>query len=293
MRRKEATVEAVPPSAEALIAARLDLLDPAELAVLQRAAVVGRLFSRSAVEDLSPAHDLAVGEHLLGLAHTRASSTGGADGYRFHHVLVRDVAYASLPKAERSELHERLADWLDERGEPDELVGYHLEQAYRLRAELGRPDGRARRLAADAGGRLGAAGIEAWKRGDAPAAVNLLGRATELLPERDSVRLELCCELGLALLTAGEHARAKTTFAATIRTAAVAGDRRIELRARLELAYIRLYSDPEARADEVLDAAAQALPAFEMLEDHRSLGRAWQTLSFVHGLMHCRHVSSS
>jgi DNA-binding SARP family transcriptional activator len=285
-------VEAVPHSAEALIAARLDLLEPAELAVLQRAAVVGRLFSRSAVEELSPPENPAVGELLTELAE-KSLVRRRRGGFRFHHVLVRDVAYASLPKTERAKLHERLADWLDEWREPDELVGYHLEQAYRLRAELGRIDGRARRLATDAGGRLGAAGIEAWKRGDAPAAVNLLGRASELLPEQSSARLVLCCELGLALLSAGEHARAKTTFLSAIDSAAAAGDRRLELRARLELAYIRLYSDPEAQADEVVGAAAKALPTFEVLEDHRSLGRAWQMLSFVHGLMHCRHVSAA
>jgi tetratricopeptide (TPR) repeat protein len=280
-------VDVVPPSAEALIAARLDLLDPPELAVLQRAAVVGRLFSRSAVEDLSQAPDLPVGDQLLGLAgkglvHRRRG------GFRFHHVLVRDVAYASLPKAERSELHERLADWLDERGEPDELVGYHLEQAYRLRAELGRIDGRARRLAADAGWRLGAAGIDAWKRGDTPATVNLLTRATALLPEHDSNRTELCCELGLALRTAGDFPHAEETLVAAIETAAAAGDRRLGLRARLELAYVRLFSDPEGRANELLDVAAQALPVFEAVEDDRSLGRAWLTLSFVHGSMHLR-----
>ena len=159
-------VDVVPSSAEALIAARLDRLEPVELAVLQRAAVVGRLFSRSAVEELSPPRDSAVGELLRGLAE-KGFVRRRRGGFRFHHVLVRDVAYASLPKTERAQLHERLADWLDEWHEPDELVGYHLEQAYRLRAELGRIDGRARRLATDAGGRLGAAGIEAWKRGDA------------------------------------------------------------------------------------------------------------------------------
>jgi DNA-binding SARP family transcriptional activator len=285
-------VDVVPPSAEALIAVRLDLLEPGERSVLQRAAVVGRFFSRRAVEDLSPAHDLAVGEFLRhlaekGLVHRRRG------GFRFHHVLVRDVAYASLPKTERAGLHERLADWLDERGETDELVGYHLEQAYRLRTELGLLSGRARRLAADAGGRLGAAGIGAWKRGDAPAAVNLLGRASELLPERGSVRLELCCELGLALRTAGELSRAEEALVATVETAASAGDRRNELRAQLELAYLRLFSDPEGRADELLDVAAQALPVFEAIEDERSLGRAWLMLAFVHGLMHYRHGAAA
>src|SRR4029077_7225775 len=107
---------------------------------------------------------------------------------------------------------------------------FHLEQAYRLLAELGRLDGHARRLATDAGTRLGTAGIEAWKRGDAPATVNLLGRATGLLPERDSYRLELCCELSLALLTTGELRQATETLAAAAETAADAGDRRLELR---------------------------------------------------------------
>jgi DNA-binding SARP family transcriptional activator len=282
-------LDVVPPSADALIAARLDLLDPEERAVLQRAAVVGRFFSSAAVRDLSSAAEMpAVTECLFGLAqkglvHRRRG------GFRFHHVLVRDVAYASLPKAERAELHERLADWLDERGELDELVGYHLEQAYRQRSELGQVGGRERRLAADAGGRLGLAGIEAWKRGDTPAAINLLGRATALLPEHDSLRLELCCELGLALRTAGELARAEERLDAAVEAAAAAGDRRLELRAGLELAYVRLFSDPEGRADELLDIAAKALPVFEAVEDHRSLGRTWLTLSFVHGLMHCRH----
>jgi DNA-binding SARP family transcriptional activator len=285
-------LDAVPPSAEALIAARLDLLQPEERAVLQRAAVIGRLFSRGAVEDLSPPSDLAaIGDCILGLAE-KSLVRRRRNGFRFHHVLVRDVAYGSLPKTERGVLHERLADWLDEYSEADELVGYHLEQAHRLRVELGRIDGRARRLAADAGGRLGAAGIAAWKRGDAPAAVNLLGRATGLLPDRDSFRLELCCELSLALLTVGELRRANETLATAAIAAADSGDRRLELRARLELAYLRLFTD-EGRADELLDAAAQALPVFDAVEDHRSLGRAWLTLSFVHGLMHCRHAAAT
>ena len=75
-------------------------------------------------------------------------------------MLVRDVAYNGLSKADRARLHERHADWLDgEPDAPDEIVGYHLEQAYRYRAELGPPNRRARQLAADAGARLGAAGM--------------------------------------------------------------------------------------------------------------------------------------
>ena len=63
------------------------------------------------------------------------------DGFRFNHVLIRDVAYGSIPKDLRSRLHVRLADWLADRdgalAARDEIVGYHLEQAYRLGAEVG------------------------------------------------------------------------------------------------------------------------------------------------------------
>ncbi len=60
------------------------------------------------------------------------------EGFRFRHLLIRDAAYESLPKATRAELHERFADWLaaHELVESDEIVGYHLEQAHRYRAEL-------------------------------------------------------------------------------------------------------------------------------------------------------------
>ena len=68
----------------------------------------------------------------------------GEDGFRFRHLLIRDAAYDALPKAIRADLHERFADWLEQRGaalvELDEILGYHLEQAARYKAELGKPD---------------------------------------------------------------------------------------------------------------------------------------------------------
>ena len=68
----------------------------------------------------------------------------------FRHLLIRDAAYDAIPKATRAELHERFADWLDDAaealGERDEIVGYHLEQAYRYRHGA-RRRGRARAAA--------------------------------------------------------------------------------------------------------------------------------------------------
>ena len=280
-------LDRVPPSVEDLIAARLDLLAPEERALLQRGAVVGDLFGRAVLRELGG----EVGR--LSALQEKGFLRGRRDGFRFHHVLVRDVAYASLPKAERAELHERLADWLDERGEADELVGYHLEQAYGYGAEVRRAARRLRTLAADAGSRLGGAGIAAWKRGETPATVNLLARATELLPEHDVFRLELLFELGNALRTAGMLDPAEDILAGAAETAAAAGDRRLELRARLELARVRLFTDPEGRANEVLDVAAEAIPVFEAVHDDRSLGRAWLAIALVHGPVHLRHAAAA
>ena len=174
--------EAVPPSIDALLASRLDALDSEDRAVLERAAVVGKDFLRSAILYLSPPESVAaldgrlVGLERRGLVHARRSRGAAQDEFRFHHVLIRDVAYAGITKERRAELHERHGAWLEHRSEADELVGYHAEQAHRYRSELRAGDPELPRLASWAGERLAAAGIRAWKRADTPAAVNLLGR---------------------------------------------------------------------------------------------------------------------
>src|SRR5947208_16734239 len=96
-----------------------------------------------------------------------------------------------MPKELRAELHERFARWLElNRSEYDEIVGYHYEQANDLRNQLGPLDDDARTLARLAGDRLGRAGQRAFERGDIPAAVNLLARATELPVPSDRGRPE-------------------------------------------------------------------------------------------------------
>ena len=280
------SLDTIPPSVESLIAARLDLLAPEQLGVLQRAAVVGRLFQRADIQALGRGVELLPELEEKGFVRRMKS------GFRFYHVLVRDISYAGLPLEQRAELHERLADWLDGRGEADELVGYHLEQAFRQRESLGAGDGRGRRLALDAGGRLGRAGMEAWKRSDTPATVSLLTRAVGLLPESDAFRLDLLCELGPALRTGSDLSAAEETLFGAAETAAAVGDRRLELRARLELARVRLFSDPEGRAEEVLDVAAEAIPVFEAVRDDRSLSRAWLGVAVVHGPVHLRHAAA-
>ena len=138
----------VPPTLQALLAARLDQLEPAERSVLERGAIEGEIFHRGAVQALAP-DETQVTPRLAALVRKELirpdrPQLAGEDGFRFRHLLIRDAAYDALPKATRAELHERFAAWLEEHGaelvELDEILGYHLEQACRYRAELGLPD---------------------------------------------------------------------------------------------------------------------------------------------------------
>ncbi len=271
-----------PPTVEALLASRLDRLDPRELAVLRRASVIGRRFTRAELADLTPPAAAQRTEHHLSELTERALVHPREHVFAFHHVLVRDVAYRGIPKADRAELHELAARGLDRRDGADEVVGYHFEQAYRALADIGRAGGRARELAAIGAERLGRAGVRAWKRADAPAAINLLSRAVELSPEEN----ELACELGVALFATGELERAKSVFAG----AAEGLDERIAARARFELANVRSLSEPD-HADELFEAVASGIPVLEAARDDRALGRAWLCVGHVRGDFFCEFTA--
>ena len=179
--RAAAELVSLPPTIQALLAARLDRLDPDEREVLQRAAVVGKEFWPGAVAALDGG-DEGLGATLLGLVRRElvepaVSSIPGQDGFRFRHALIRDAAYAGIPKRTRADLHERFVGWLELHDTPEELHGYHLEQAYRYRDELGALDDHAQvaRRAGEASCSRPPAGRR-LARDDVPAAVNLLER---------------------------------------------------------------------------------------------------------------------
>jgi predicted ATPase len=237
------TTLAMPPTISALLAARLDRLARPERAVIERASVVGKIFPQRAVVELSPGPARPeLPAHLMSLVRKELirpdhSGVDADDAFRFRHLLVRDAAYSGLSKQERTALHERFASWLERTAgkrltEYEEIVGHHLEQAYRYRTELGPLDDHGRDLAARAGQRLAAAGRRALARSDLSAAVGLLARAHDLLG-MSALGLEVTVDLAEALVDAGQFAQVEAVLGEVRRAAAAADDRRLEARGML------------------------------------------------------------
>ncbi len=276
----------VPPTIQALLAARLDQLDASERGVLERGAVEGRVFHRGAVQALAP-EEKQVTTRLTALVRKELvrpdkPQLPGEDAFRFRHLLIRDAAYDALPKAERAELHERFAVWLEEHGadlvELDEILGYHLEQACRYRAELGLPPDD--RLAATARKRLAAAGHRARHRGDERASANLLERGAALLGAHE-VDLPLESELAEALFWTGRGDEAVARVRSLVERGSAEGDRVAELCGRIREAMYRTFFEPEGATEELEVLIEQALPVFEAADDNFALYIAYRSLGQV------------
>jgi DNA-binding SARP family transcriptional activator len=283
-------LKSVPPTVDALLASRLDALESDERGLVERAAVAGKDFRRGEVLHLSPPDEVALVDVTLRTLEGKGLvvRTEEADRYRFHHALIRDVAYSGITKALRADLHERFGAWLEQHAGADELVGYHLEQAHGYRTELHPSAPGLSALALRAGSRLADAGIRAFKRADISATTNLLGRAAPLLTDDESRQAEVLCELGLAQRWSGELKASRASLTAAVEAAGGAPDRSRGLRARMELAQLRLLTDRDSNSDEFVDVAQEAIPLFEQLGDARALGRAWRLVGYVRGAMQGR-----
>jgi hypothetical protein len=269
---------AVPPTIQALLAARLDQLPVAERAALERGAVEGQVFHRSAVEALAPA-DAEVAARLLGLVRKELvrperSVLPDDDAFRFRHILIRDAAYDSLPKVTRAELHERFAAWIEERlpdlVELDEIAGYHLEQAAGYLAELGLDPERASELAERASARLAAAGRAALARDDPHAAVNLVGRAVGLTGDQRR-RAFLLAELALARFDADDLQGARDAAVAS----EALGDEHAAARAALTRVRSELQIDPTTTTIGAMADAERAIVILEDFGDQAGQARGW------------------
>ncbi len=262
--REARGVVSVPPTIRALLQARLDTLNEAERTVIERGAVEGKVFHRGAVMALAPEADRAgVGGQLLSLMRKELvrpdrTQIAGDDAFRFRHLLIRDTAYDSLPKAVRAELHERFGAWLAAHGElleQDELVGYHLEQAAGYLRELDPDDAHAAELASEAADHLAAAGHAAFERRDTSAASGLLGRAHALAaagPRRRAFVPELIDVL--------DHGGAAAAIPPLIEELA-AGDEADRARADVAMVSVDPFGERRTADDcrRLLDAAEQVL----------------------------------
>jgi predicted ATPase len=149
-----------PPTISALLAARLDQLEPADRGLLEQASVEGRVFHVGGLAATAGGgSEPDVLARLAGLVRKELirpdrGQLEGEDAFRFRHALIRDAAYDAIPKARRAVLHERFAGWLERRTDGrdlGELVGFHLERAYRYRIETETLDAASEVLAARGG----------------------------------------------------------------------------------------------------------------------------------------------
>jgi len=296
----------VPPTIQALLSARIDRLPPEERDVLARASIEGRLFHRGAVAELLPDDDRAqLGAALLSLVRKELlrpdrAFFSGDDGFRFSHVLIRDAAYNSTSKQLRAELHERYARWLEQRLGEAEIIGFHLEQAWGYRKELGAAPNA---LAQEAGQQLWNAAQATSLRMDTRAAAALYRRAAALLPDEPSG--ELLQEYGAALNRNGDPDGARPVVEQAIERTGRAENRRSELLARLDRLWIPLEGEQRRPNDEIRRRAEALIPELEARSDDLGLTKVWQVIAMsdwnsgryesaeaalVHALRHARRL---
>jgi predicted ATPase/class 3 adenylate cyclase/DNA-binding winged helix-turn-helix (wHTH) protein len=282
----------VPPTIHALLAARLEALPDDERALLAHASVEGTVFHRGGLDDLAPETLVPSIERSLtslvrrDVIRPERARLAGDDAFRFRHMLIRDAAYRSLSKEMRAALHERFAAWAvratgPRLGEFEEIVGYHLEQAYGLLGELGTLDADAEELAVRGAERLESAGQRALARSDYPGAVSLLERAAALFPDDYSRRVRLLPDLGAALIEAGRLTDAHHALADASRAAAAARDECAAARTLVQQEFLRLRGESAGTA-EGLAVVEQVVPIFESADDEHGLCNALRLRAWLH-----------
>jgi class 3 adenylate cyclase len=280
----------VPPSISALLTARLDRLTAAERAVAQRASIVGRVFDRLAVTELSPDEARPEVQPALQqlmrkeLIRPERSADRAVDAFKFRHLLIRDAAYEALPKGERARLHLRFADWLeatagDRLTELEEIVGYHLEQAHRYRTQLGESPDSVRSIADRAAARLERAGERAYLADDHVTASGLLLRARALASEPAS-RGRIGALAATSLFRQQRVHECITVGEEAVADARAAGDKRASTNAWLTVIGAR-FSRSEVEVPALWVEVANAEAVFTELGDELGLARTGLIRSFL------------
>jgi class 3 adenylate cyclase/tetratricopeptide (TPR) repeat protein len=197
----------LPDSIHGIIAARLDGLDREEKALLQDASVFGKIFWLGAVSALGAGDQEMIAGRLHKLERGQLvrrehrSTVGGETQYAFSHLLVRDVAYGQVPRAQRAEKHRRAGEWIaalagDRLEDRAELLAYHYTAALELARAAGEDTSRIvdpARLA------LRAAAQRALALNSFESAGRLYSQALELWPADDAERPRLLFDYGRTL----------------------------------------------------------------------------------------------
>jgi len=196
----------LPESVQGIVAARLDALPPDEKALVQDAAVLGKVFWIGAVAAVGKKERSEIEQllHALGrkefVRRERRSSVAGEEQYTFLHVLVRDVAYGQIPRGGRSARHRAAAEWIaslgvDRSEDRAEMLAHHYLSAIELARAAGQE---ARELANPARLALCDAGDRAQSLNAFAAAARFYAAALELSPTGNSQRPHLLLRLGRA-----------------------------------------------------------------------------------------------
>jgi predicted ATPase/DNA-binding SARP family transcriptional activator len=275
----------LPPTIQALLSARLELLPDDERAVFELASVEGTQFHRGALGELAPGRSEASLDRTLSsllrrdLIRPDRPTFAGEQAFRFRHALIRDAAYESLRKDARAELHERFAGWLERTVETrlpefEEIVGYHLELAYQYIRLLGGADADALALAARASRRLESAGRRALHRNDLPAAIGLLERAAALPVDEDPLRARLLVDLAATQIEAGKLTKAKSVLIKAGHVAAEHHDACASAHVEVQQQFLQLEEVTVPGTHEAKLVVERVLPVFEEAGDHLGLCRA-------------------
>jgi class 3 adenylate cyclase len=254
----------LPESVQGIIAARLDGLPVEEKDLLQDAAVLGKVTWVGALAQVTGLPRWTVEERLHALERKefvrreQHSTLAGETEYAFRHILVRDVAYGQIPRAQRAGKHQAAAEWIESLGraeEQSELLAHHYLEGLEYAKASGQDTSD---LAEKGRVALRAAGDRAYELTALAAAVRFYEAALELWPADAPDRPELCLRAAEAAWNLSAEASEAERVTAALDGLLHAGDKELAAEAEVLLANIYWYAGQRARVDEHL-AAAEAL----------------------------------
>ena len=274
----------IPDTVHAVIAARVDALAPAEKQVLQAAAVQGKVLWLGGIRETIPVDSIddavngLVAKELL--IHRLRSTVRGEEEFMFRHILIRDVAYATIPKALRGEMHRQVAVWMDaiageREAEFADFVAHHWLQVVALRRELALPpdeEARAQAVAHLLTAARRAAGVYANTT-----ALDHYTKTLDLVPE-GALRLEALEGRGRVWMLLGQFDRARDDFMSLRDLSRERGEGRWEAVALDHLGHSFRRQDRTAEARQALEPA---LALSRTLNDARLTARILNHIGFT------------